>query len=304
MPAEKPDYGTIAAKTAMSRRTVSVPTRELISSGRIPPDATVLNHGRGRADADAQALASAAAQYAEYDPNYAPDRDVLQDRYDVVVSNYVLNVLPPDIRKQAWEDIARSTGGTAYITVRSTGDKSIRGEKYKDGVITSSGTFQKPFTAEGLVREAKRYFKTVEVILGRKGGISWTIAASGSKLAGEGEPQRPNAKSAPKAKMATTQKANTRLGSKEADVLDALRQHGSWHPDAGWMWDTPGRTKKVMDALVRKGYAQVVKNGAQWLGHKVDIYVPTMMESVRAKGIDNDLEAEINDIKRRAGIAI
>jgi len=206
MPKEKPDYGTIAAKTAMSRRAVSVPTRELISGGRIPPDATVLHHGRGRADDDAQALASAAAAYAEYDPNYAPDRTVFDDRYDVVISNYVLNVLPPDIRKNAWEDIARATGGTAYITVRSTGDKSIRGKKYKDGVITSSKTFQKSYTAEALIREAKRYFNSVEVIMGRKGGIYWTIAASGSKLAGDGEPKRPKAKPAPRKSASKTKK--------------------------------------------------------------------------------------------------
>lgn len=182
MPKEKLDYGEISGKTAISRRAVSVPTRELISSGRITSDATVLNHGRGKAHADAEALSSIAGGYAEYDPNYAPDRSVLDNRYDIVVSNYVLNVLPPHIRKQAWKDIAQATGGTAYITVRSTGDKGIRGKRYEDGIITGSGTFQKPYTAQALVREAKKYFNNVEVIMGRKGGISWTIAASDPKL--------------------------------------------------------------------------------------------------------------------------
>ncbi len=203
---EKPDFGTIAGRTAISRRAISRPTRALLASGRIPKGASVFNHGRGKADADAAALATASAEYAEYDPNHAPNSDALERRYDIVVSNYVLNVLPPDIRKFAWEDIARTTGGVAYITVRSTGDKAIyKGKKYKDGYRMSTGTFQKPYTAVGLVREAKRYFKTVEVIDGTKAGISWTIAASDPKISGEGEPETPKQRDKPatpaKAKM-------------------------------------------------------------------------------------------------------
>lgn len=182
MTKDEPDFTAISAKTAIARKKVSVPTRELIKAGRIPSDATVLHLGRGKADADAEALSSVAATYAEYDPNYASDDSVLDDQYDIVISNYVLNVLPPDLRKRAWEDIARTTLGAAYITVRSTGDKSIKGKKYKDGIITSSGTFQKLYTARGLVREARKYFKTVEVIMGRKGGICWTIAVSDPRL--------------------------------------------------------------------------------------------------------------------------
>ncbi len=191
MPTEKPDYGDSARRTAISRRAISVPTRELIAAGRITTSSSVLNHGRGKADADATALSQLASSYAEYDPHYASDRASLDQRYDVVVSNYVLNVLPPDIRKLAWEDIAQATGGVAYITVRSSGDKAIRGKKYKDGVITSTGTFQKGYTATGLKREAKKYFDTVEVIMGRPSGISWTIAASDSKVVGPGEVENP-----------------------------------------------------------------------------------------------------------------
>ena len=191
MPKEKPDYGVSAGKTAITRRAVSVPTRELIAAGRITKSSSVLNHGRGKADDDATALSQLASSYAEYDPNYSPDRAALDQRYDVVVSNYVLNVLPPDVRKLAWEDIAQSTGGVAYITVRSSADKAIRGKKYKDGVITSIGTFQKGYTAIGLKREAKRYFDKVEVIMGRPNGISWTIAASESKITGPGEVENP-----------------------------------------------------------------------------------------------------------------
>ena len=217
MATEKPDFGTIAGRTAISRRAVSRPTRALVASGRIPKGASVLNHGRGRADADAAALASAAAEYAEYDPNHAPNPEALERRYDVVVSNYVLNVLPPDIRKHAWADIARTTGGVAYITVRSTGDKSIyNGKKYKDGYRMKTGTFQKPYTAVGLTREAKKYFNHVEVIDGTKGGISWTIAASDPKIAGEGEPETPGKQDKP----ATPAKARAQRRAEHMDTQD------------------------------------------------------------------------------------
>jgi len=228
MPTEKPDFGTIAGRTAISRRAVSRPTRALIGSGRIPKGASVLNHGRGRADADAAALASAAAEYAEYDPNHAPNPDALDRRYDVVVSNYVLNVLPPDIRKHAWEDIARTTGGVAYITVRSTGDKAIyKGKKYKDGFRMSTGTFQKPYTARGLAQEARRYFNNVEVIDGTRGGISWTIAASDPKIAGEGEPETPQQRDKPAtAAKAQDQKdaANAHIDAADDAEIERIKQ--------------------------------------------------------------------------------
>ena len=184
MPEQDTDFTKLGGRTAIARRAVSVPTRELIAGGRIPKGASVFNHGRGKAQADADALADAAGSYAEHDPNHMPNPEAMDQTYDVVISNYVMNVIPPDIRDGAWKDVARATGGVAYVTVRSTGDKSItKGakERYKDGVIMSTGTFQKPYTAEGLVEEAKQYFKNAEIIMGKKGGISWTVACSEPK---------------------------------------------------------------------------------------------------------------------------
>ena len=67
-----------------------------------------------------------------------------------------------------------------------------------------------------------------------------------------------------------------KLGSKQKDILRALRQHGSWsNYGGGWVWDTPGGTQKVMDILVAKGLARVKKNGKEWLGRMIDVYYPT-----------------------------
>jgi GGDEF domain-containing protein len=162
-----------AGRTAMHRRDLSVPVRNLLAAKLIK--GSVLNHGRGRADADANALRDAGESYAEYDPNYAPDRSALSKKYDTVISNYVLNVLPPKIRENAWRDIANSTGGIALITVRTAGDKSIKGDSYEDGVRTSTGTFQKGFTLDGFEKEAGKYFNSVQRLFGSEASGSATF---------------------------------------------------------------------------------------------------------------------------------
>lgn len=173
------DFSTIAAKTAISRRGLSVPTRELIANGFIKSDDSLLNHGRGRAETDANTLANLVRFYAEYDPNYAPDRSVLNAKYDVVLSNYVLNVLPPELREKAWEDIQKATGrnGAAFISVRSSGDRTMQGESYADGIITKRGTFQKPYTREGFMEETSQYFANVE-FLKIPSSVSFTVKAT------------------------------------------------------------------------------------------------------------------------------
>lgn len=181
---EKQDFVKIGGKTAMARTKASVPTRKLISSGRIPQGASVLNHGCGRSEYDREELMKVAGEYEQHDPNHCPNPDALDKEYDVVISNFVMNVLPPEVRDDAWKDVARATGGTAYVSVRSQGDKSIMKaakKKYKDGIITGIGTFQKPYSAVSITREAKKYFNNVELIMGTKGGISWTVACSDSK---------------------------------------------------------------------------------------------------------------------------
>lgn len=115
----------ISAKTAIHRTKPSMPTCRLISDRKIT--GSVINLGKGRSVADAEALKAATpGEYAEYDPNYCPDQAPLQKTYDTVVSNYVLNVLPPFVRQVAWETIRDATGenGIAYVTVRGH-DKSI-----------------------------------------------------------------------------------------------------------------------------------------------------------------------------------
>ncbi len=91
----------------------------------------------------------------------------------------------------------------------------------------SRGTFQKPYTAVDLVREAKRYFKSVEVINGTKGGISWTIAASDPKISGEGEPETPKQRDKPATPAKAQKQANAaHMDTQDADIDDIKRLAG------------------------------------------------------------------------------
>jgi len=49
-----------------------------------------------------------------------------------------------------------------------------------------------------------------------------------------------------------------KLGTRQQDVLDMLRQFGSWRNYLpGWIWKTQSETKLVLDRLVELGHVQV-----------------------------------------------
>lgn len=61
------------------------------------------------------------------------------------------------------------------------------------------------------------------------------------------------------------------LGSTQAKVLRALREHGSWSYGCGWYWDTHSNTVRVLDSLVRRGDVTIERNATYPRG----IYRPT-----------------------------
>ncbi len=52
-----------------------------------------------------------------------------------------------------------------------------------------------------------------------------------------------------------------KLGKVQAEVLESLVRHGSWHIRCGWVWDEPANTQRLMDSLVRAGRAVVAREG-------------------------------------------
>jgi len=115
-----------SAKTAIKRKTLSAPSRELVKANVL--QGKILDFGCGRGD-DAKRL-----KVAKYDPNHSPEMP--KGKYDTIYCHYVLNVL--DTKKERVEVVETikkklKKKGTAYITVR----RDIK----KEGV-TSKGTYQ------------------------------------------------------------------------------------------------------------------------------------------------------------------
>lgn len=51
--------------------------------------------------------------------------------------------------------------------------------------------------------------------------------------------------------------APRRLGKNESAVYGKLIEHKYWHAGCGWYWDTGSGTRRLLDSLVRKGFARV-----------------------------------------------
>lgn len=62
-----------------------------------------------------------------------------------------------------------------------------------------------------------------------------------------------------------------KLGEVQKQVLSSLEHFGSWYSGfgCGWMWDTPSGTKRIMDSLVKKGVARVVKTNNKTIYYPV-----------------------------------
>ena len=144
----------------MSRKDISRPTRILLEKEQIK--GSILHHGCGKASLDSEKMRKLAStsKFAEYDPKFAPDRSVLAETYTTIVSNYVMNTLPREARLSAWQDLANSTAGNTFVTIRQ--DK-IKGEPHNDGFLTAKGTYQELIDGELLKKEAESFFEDVEV---------------------------------------------------------------------------------------------------------------------------------------------
>jgi 2-polyprenyl-3-methyl-5-hydroxy-6-metoxy-1,4-benzoquinol methylase len=117
-------------KTAIGRTKLSFPLRYLLSHGRIDLlNDKVLDFGCGRGfDADC-------CGFTKYDPHFFPERP--EEKFDVALCNYVLNVLPKSQEIKMINEIRsylKKPFGIAYITVR---------RNIKNLGVTPKGTYQR-----------------------------------------------------------------------------------------------------------------------------------------------------------------
>jgi SAM-dependent methyltransferase len=151
------DVGT-SHKTAIARKEPSRPTKMI--AGEIQKK--ILDYGQGKGK-DVEWLRE---HIQGYDPYWKNTPEVLtDDTYDVVLNNYVLNVIRAGERHSVLENIKRvlKPCGYAYISVRDDSEK-IPGKPFEDGVITKSGTFQKTFSPDELAKLLASHFDEVEII--------------------------------------------------------------------------------------------------------------------------------------------
>jgi len=152
--------------------------------GRMP---SILHAGAGKKKNLDRTTLDKIANVIHYEPGHEDESDrsmLTKSGFDMVLSPFVLNVLPPEIRFSSdgpYSDMANSLqkGGFAIIGVR--GDvpqptpKNIQARidsgspwvPYEDGWVLphpSNGvlTFQRGYTVSQLIEEANRYFSKVE----------------------------------------------------------------------------------------------------------------------------------------------
>jgi len=141
----------------------SQPVRYLCQEGLVS-EKTVLHLGTGMDRFAGDALIKAGCRnVTDYDPNFCPDPSVLDRQYDIVMAHYVVNILPPEDRRQVYRLIAKTLrdGGSAYLTVQGLWPVEHKYEiirRIEDGYLIRTGyntTFRKGYSSKELLKEIK-----------------------------------------------------------------------------------------------------------------------------------------------------
>ena len=150
MPAPAQAELATRARTALQRGGLSRPMRLAVDDGLILAGQTsVLDYGCGRGG-DVTRLSRAGVQCAGWDPHHRPNGQL--EPSDVVNLGYVINVIEDPHERQAtvcraWA-LAR---GVLIVSARLTSDsRDLEGVPFRDGLRTSTGTFQKLYTQDEL----------------------------------------------------------------------------------------------------------------------------------------------------------
>lgn len=136
-------------RTAIIRHDLSQPMQLLIRFGIVTKSGSVFDYGCGQGE-DVAALAADGYNAFGWDPHHATDGPRAQA--DVVNLGFVLNVIEDqrerlETLKAAW----RYTQKALCVAVMGSGKNASPGWKpYRDGVLTSRGTFQKYFQQKEL----------------------------------------------------------------------------------------------------------------------------------------------------------
>ncbi|ESQ16931.1 MAG: DNA phosphorothioation-associated putative methyltransferase [Thiohalocapsa sp. PB-PSB1] len=130
--------------TALTRYGFSAPVQSLARHGFLDGSHTLFDYGCGRGD-DVRGLLENGLDAAGWDPFYAPDNPV--QAADLVNLGFVINVIEDfderlEALTRAWS-LARTL---LVVSVMLANQNDPRGQRFRDGVMTKRGTFQKYFS--------------------------------------------------------------------------------------------------------------------------------------------------------------
>lgn len=161
----------ITTNIAIYRKSAAAPTKWLLQqNGLISGD--VLHYGRGHDIYTAQLLQKhpKVTSVTEYDPNQPDINSTAYRRrkYDTVICNFVLNILPPGPRLLVLKDIRSITKGSTIFAVRGQSDRGYANAKRKwpsllDG-FSNGKNFQKYYTKEEMYNELSKVFSFVDIL--------------------------------------------------------------------------------------------------------------------------------------------
>jgi len=131
-------------RTALVRNSLSLPFKAAFKNNLICEDATIFDYGCGRGD-DVKLLQTEGFDVVGWDPHFAPDGK--KRASDIVNLGYVLNVVEDPIeRLEVLEKAFSYANKLLVVSALSVGaHKEPKGRRFRDGVITQRGTFQKYF---------------------------------------------------------------------------------------------------------------------------------------------------------------
>jgi DNA phosphorothioation-associated putative methyltransferase len=130
--------------TALVRFGFSAPMQTLARYDFLDGRYRVFDYGCGRGD-DVRGLLENGLEAAGWDPYYAPDRPI--HPADIVNLGFVINVIEDfDERVEALTRAYSLAERLLVVSVMLTNPHDPRGQRFRDGVVTKRGTFQKYFT--------------------------------------------------------------------------------------------------------------------------------------------------------------
>ncbi len=136
-------------KTALARTALSRPMTRALEDQLITDTTSVFDYGCGRGG-DVQRLRKLGISADGWDPAFRPTAP--RRPAEVVNLGYVVNVIEnANERNRALKDAWKLAGHVLVVSARLESDSlSLEGASCNDGVLTSTGTFQKLFTQESL----------------------------------------------------------------------------------------------------------------------------------------------------------